>query len=705
MAEHKSAVVDEVFRQHFNNCFFNIPKDLADQLKTCNIPSPEQARNTPFNSATVVVDDVSIRVNMFGMGDYKPTGKNFLAFLLADVFRAFAHPNIHTYMMAADLSCFGDPAKAPVQQGRLRKALEQAKRDNIEPIQWNPDEPTSIIDINREVPKLLAMQCTSGALRYALFEAMTLISETFRCPPGKRLVLLMEPCQYTNPSCIEDFMPTDPSTGIVIAADRAKEVEEARAELAAKASKMTIPQFRRAAREKTKFLAQTGCFSIVPICCETDERGTSFQPFRLQKMKFQSGEADLSIQRCITYFYTGAIQLRLAGNRNIPAVQLAPSSYNNDQLSSLVNAMTDSTQSPYVGPDGNNTIQRCVVTSTDSDFIMLMAYTMAVLVAKHDAKQDASVPDGVTYHSPHSPLLIRGAVFTKTRDRLPRGMTRIYYTENSAMPFRILKSFEMFDPLAMYSEMCLGETFTKSPLQIVIDDAARRQAQSNAKRKETLEKKRALNAAESSTVVAKKAKTETGAKFDEEEHPGVVMLLPKIGTPDNADVRFQRFASMFMLTVLMGNDYLGGLTGTSRSWIYAAYMEMLYRDPTRFLVRVIRLISSTEAAPDLPMYIDYEVFEQLIRWSYYMNLMAQPCATNKPTIPLERLTMADIRFAVVMKYPNKPSYHIPDDQTLLRVAMRLTWVLRYATNGSSSIRHIIDSTKFGWEEQWASVIV
>lgn len=719
MAEDKYLLAEEVLRQHFNVAHICIPK-AADEPKSCSIPSVDAARGTPFEQCTVVIDDISLRINMFGMGEFKATGKHLLAFMLADMYRAFAHPNIHTYVMASDMSCFGTEAKEQVQQRRLAKAKEQAARHSVAPLAWDIDQPTPIIDINREVPRVLAIQCTPGAVRQALFEVMTLIEKTVRVPNGKRLILLMEPRQYTNPACLEDFMPADRSTGIVLCDDRMAEIDGARAELSAKAASLTAAQFRKAAREKTTELARAGCFYTTPICCETSLSGVSFVPFRLDKMKFQAGEADLTIQRLITYLYSGAIGPRLAGARLI--AELDSSAYTAAQQDAMREVSRQAESEPFVGVDGPKTTQRAVVLSTDTDLCMLMVYTMAVLIAKEDVKRAADDPSGYLLHAPHAPLLIRGTVYTSSRAPVERGSTRVYCSEEADVPFAKLKSFEMLDPMLLYGELVRRgvDSDEATPLQRLIVDADRRASQANAKRKLTLEKKKLIAAGGAAPPEPKRSRTANGAAVVAHDDgdavdvdAGLVVTLPALPLDATIDEQFERVASFLALTILMGNDYIDGQQGVPRRWAYIAFAEMLRNRSEPSLVQVLRLPGENDvapngerlAAPSLPLYVNYVAYERLLAYCYYMNLMAQACKTNKPSKPFDSLSFAEIEAAVVAKYKNKSTMHVPCERVRLRIAMRLLWVLRYITNGSSSARLLIDPLRFGWEEQWRRVIV
>lgn len=708
MSSDKYLLAQDVLRPNFGHCFHLIPKE-SDARATCSIPTPQAARGTAFERVTVVIEDISIRVNQFAMGDFKATGRHLINFLLADVHRAFTHKNIHTYVLVSDMSVFGVEAKEEVQEQRRQKAKRDAETAGIQPYPWDADNPTPIVDISREMPRLLALQCTPGAVRQTLFEAMVLIAETFQAPAGKRLIVHMEPRQYTNPGLIEDFMPTDPLTsGIVISDDRADVVEAARRRLAACADKLTPAAFRRAARDATTELARAGCFYTIPICCETSVGGVVYKPFRLPMMKFQVGEADLSIQRYVTYLYTGAIVPRLDGVRAPPSIKSMAHFYTPAQQASF-DAPTGADAQPYVGANGPRSVQCAAVLSTDTDFCLLLTYTVGVLVAKHDTTRTADDPSGVDYYREHSPLLVRGTVYTRTRDRLAQGQTRTYYSESAKVEFPLLKSYEVLDPMELYCAIVNGAPSSSTPLAIVIADAARRMAAAADKRKETAAKKRAIS--EGVALDTKKQKTDGGSRasssttdIDEPVAMPCISLAP-IAASATPDERFARLASFTVFTCMLGNDYLAGVQGVSRDWCYAAFAQLMSERGSVPLVRVLRADGVVGAAPSLPMMVDYSVYESLLAYCYYMNLVAQACKVNKPSKPPSEMSLAEVSAAVGAKYDNKPTKMPPPEDERLQIVKRLTWVLRYFTNGSTSIRHILDPLEFGWEGKWRKLIV
>lgn len=702
MASSKSEIVSDVLRPNYGHCFHYVAKD-SSAGETINIPTPTAARDTPFSRVTCVVEDVSISVNKFAPPDGSVTGEKLVKFLCANAVRAFQHPNIHTYVLAADMSCFGVEAKQPVQTARLRDAQARATRLGVRPYVWDPDNPEPIIDLNRAIPSILALQANAdGALRQALFEAMSLIPLVMSVPAGKRLILHMEPRQYTNPASLEDFMPTDASSGLVICPDRRAEVEAARAEMRDLAATLAPAAWRRAARVRTTQLGRGGCFWTIPLALETGIDGVSYEPFRLRRMQFQSGEADLAIQCYVSYLFTSFIVDRLAGERRPRSIDAFSRFYTPEQIA----ASTQMPERPgplniHVGDAGRQQVQCTAVLSTDSDFCMLLVYTLAMLV-NSQRRTHPDDPDPVHIVVSNAPLLVRGTVLTRTRETLARGERRIYYpdsaTKRSAVP--LLLSHEIFDPGLMYADLVRAPALdqrTLMPLAVVLEDARARTAR--AKERRAASRARGGPAAEDDND-------------DDDEVIGPVIHLPAPPAGASDDALFERVASTVLFTCMLGNDYLAGLQGAARRWSYAAYAETLHRFPDEPLVRVLRVPGENDVGPKntrlpasaLPLVVHAGAHERLIGYCYYMNLVAQPGAANKPTAPPEALSIDAVARLVAQKF-SLPNKQVPDAAKRDRMAMRLLWVLYYITHGTTNIRQIIDPLEFGWEGEWLQIIV
>lgn len=722
MSHDKYKITEDVLRAHYGHCFHYIAKDPRSSA-TSNIPTVEAARGTPFAQVTCVVEDVSIRMNMFSMGDFKPRGRNLIDFLLSDVKRAFAHLPVHTYVLAADMTVFGVEAKEKLQQTRRETAEARAKSLNVPLVKWDINNPTPLVELDREMPSLIAMQASPGVLRQVLFEAMTLIPFEYTPPEGKRLILHVEPRTYTNPASIDDFMPTDPSTGIVIAPDRVAQVEEARNEMRKLAQTETPTKWRELAREKTQFLARTGCFFVTPLCIETSITGIKYAPFRLPMMRFQCGEADLAIPRYVTYLHTGYIIERLVGDRTASQIDRMSHFYTAEQLASTKAAlMAVGKREFYVGEGGSSCRQRTLVMSTDSDFCMLLAYAFSCLVADHNTKRaPGDKVDGYDLLSPHAPLLLRGQVLTRTRATLRRGERRTYYSVKNNTNQNLLLSHELFDPALFYYELLRGPAQTASPLELLRADAADRGRRASQKYAKTLAAKRAASDAnegskhlktESGVVARQSAAAPTDDAVDDEEILGPVVHLPPVSPTASPDEVFERFASFVMFTCMLGNDYLAGLQGVPRSWSYFGYAEMVRRHPDWVLVRALRIPGENDvtpkntrlAAPNLPLIIHCGIHERIIAYSYYFNLIAQPHAKNKPTQDIDQMTIDDVGLVVKQKY-SRSDKHIATAENRDRMARRLLWILAYFTCGTTNIRNILDPVQFGWDGEWRLRIV
>lgn len=671
MSHSKAEVVGDVFRHHYGHCFHYVPKG-AKATATHSIPSVDAVRGSVFERGTCVVEDVSLRMNMFGMGDFTPSGRHLVDFLLADVKRAFEHPGIHTYVLAADMSCFGVEAKEVLQSQRQATALTTAAQKGVEPFRWDIDDPRPIVDINQPMPSVLAMQATPGVIRQCLFEAMTLIPAIYVPPNGKRLILHMEPRHFTNPASIEDFMPTDPTSGIVICSDRADVVEAARADMRRLAKTLTNREWRREARDRTTLLARSGCFHTIPLCVETSIDGVTYAPFRLEKMHFQSGEADLAIQRWVTYLYTGSIVERLVGTR-------VPDGGSCDFFEPTAPAR----QKPagpydfYVGVGGRTHRQCALVMSVDSDFFTLLTYTLAVLIAGHDAKRKADEPRGFACLADHAPLLLRGST-TVVPGPVRRGERRQYGTGQTC--------HELFDPAAFYREIVYGTPVNDNPLELMNEYVRVRNLRAAEKRKATLAaKKRPLEPAEEVP--------------DDDEGPPLIYLPPVADTPD---LVFERVASVCMFVCMLGNDYLAGLPGVPRRWAYFAFAEYVRRHPEN-LVRVVRG-DDTLPAPASPLVIDWAVHERLLAYCYYVTMLATASVEHKPRQPIADLSYAQV-VDLVGRWSKSKRDKVPEDAKRDRMYMRLFWILKYFTHGTTNIRHIIDPLEFGWEAEWRLIIV
>jgi hypothetical protein len=711
MAHSKSEIVTEVLRANYGHCFYYLPKSAAAS-GTNYLPPPRAAQRTPFERVTCVVSDVSIIMNMFRMGAHEPSGRELVDFLLGEVKRAFEHANIHTYVMAADMSCFGVEAKEVLQRQRLEQAQSRAAQERVPLVPWDVDAPFQLVHMDRKLPSLTAMQASPGVLRQVLYEAMSLIPVRYTPPAGKRLILHMEPRAYTAPGLPQDFMPNDPSTGIVICEDRRDVVEASRRELTELWEKVPTKEWRRMARERTTELAKAGCFQTIPLCIETSMLGVIYEPFRLANMRVQAGEGDLSIQRYVPYLYTGAIVDRLLGDRRPRGFEANAEFYTAEQLAGSAQKLAvPGKYEFYVGEGGRGQVQCAAIVSVDSDFCGLLTFTLAMLVGN----LTSDVADRFALIAPHAPLLVRGSVLTKSRETLRRGERRRYFPDGAEKAQPLAYSYELFDPALMYAELVRTGPAGASPLGVVQADADRRLAATTEKRRTNAEaKKRAISAGETPTPPAKRAKLASGAakasvqstqEEDDEDELGPVIHLPPVPAGSSVDFCFERVASWVMFTCMCGNDYLGGIPGVPRRWAYAAYAELLHNDPGAHLVRVVRHPADAKTrAPTLPAYVDCEVHERVLKYAYHMNLTAQACKTNKPAHPPAALTYRAVaelvaaKFAQVNKQP-------PDDERRQRMWMRLFWVYRYFACGTTNIRNIIDPLVWGWEAHWRHIVV
>ena len=717
MAHAKAQIVGEVLRAHYGHCFHYLPK-AATMGSSNYLPPPAAARNTPFERVTCVVSDVSILMNMFRMGDHEPTGRELVDFLLQEVKRAFEHKRVHTYVMVADMSCFSVEAKEVLQKQRLEYAQTRASRDGIPLVAWDVDEPTQLVHFDRKLPSLTAMQASPGVLRQVLYEAMSLIPLRYDPPPGKRLILHMEPRIYTAPASPAEFMPTDSAaTGIVICDDRKELVDASRDELTALWRTIPVKEWRRRARERTTELAKCGAFQTVPLCVETSTLGVCYEPFRLLKMKTQAGEGDLACQRYIPYLYTAAIVDRLMGERQPRTLETNAQFYTAEQLASSRRRTAPAGKFEfYVGDEGRKEVQCTAVVSVDSDFCGLALFVLAQLVAGVD---NEAARDRFPMMVAHAPLLVRGTVLTKTRDTLARGQRRGYYPDGAERAQHLCSSYELFDPAALYAELVRTGPVGTSPLRLVVADAVRRGDATRAKAAANREAKKRLLVTlpadqppgqppakkSRGRAPAAAAPDEEAADDDEEDGESPVIHMPPL--PDGAGVEcaYERVTSFVMFMCLCGNDYLGGLPGVSRRWAYAAYAEMLHAHPDAHLVRVYRAPGDT-ATPTamLPAYIDVGVHEQLLKYAYYTNLAAQACKTNKPTLAVHEMTLSSVAKLVADKFKSVAK-HVPDDERRERMWMRLHWVYKYFASGMTNIRNIADPLEWGWEGRWRHVIV
>ena len=715
MSHSKSEIVGEVLRAHYGHCFFYAPKS-AQMGATNYLPPPRAAVGTPFSRVTCVVSDVSIIMNMFRLGTHEPTGRELIDFLLAEVKRAFEHADIHTYVMAADMSCFGVEAKEVLQKQRLEEAQSRAAHDRVPLVQWDVDDPTQLVHIDRKLPSLTAMQASPGVLRQVLYEAMMMIQVRYTPPPGKRLILHMEPRAYTAPGLPEDFMPNDPSTGIVICEDRRELIEASREELTALWRTVPTKEWRRRARERTTELARAGCFQTIPLCLETSTLGITYDPFRLLHMRGQAGEGDLSIQRYVPYLYTGAIVDRLLGDRKPRSFAANAEFYTEEQLaaSSQKHAVPGKYEF-YVGERGRQHVQCAAIVSIDSDFCGLLTFTLAQLAGNLTS---GTSEERFAIIAPHAPLLIRGNVLIKSLEPLQRGQRRRYYPDGAERAQHLVQCYEIFDPAAMYAEVsrvaAAGQAAVgPAPLATVLADATRREKATAAKRAaKAAAKKRAI--ADGEQPAAKRAKVgaagasqpaASSQEDDDDDELGPVIHMAPLPPGANNDDVYERVTSWVMFTCMCGNDYLGGLQGVPRRWSYAGYAAMLHADATAHLVRTIRMPGDlTTSAPMLPAFVDRETHERVIKYGYYMNLAGQACKTNKPPLPPEAMTLAQVAALVRVKFvaANK---QVPDEQRRDRMWIRATWLRAYFAGGTTNIRIILDPLRFGWEGEWRHIVV
>lgn len=706
MADDKSLVADHVFRAHFGQAFCLVPKASSASAST-RIPTPALASGTIFETLTSLVIDISLA---FNSAVYFTSGKQFLKFFRDDIDRAFAHPQIHTVVLVADQKMFPNEAKIPVQKKRAEKSRDRATRLGIVALDWNENNPTPIIvDDTSPMPSMESIKATAGALRYAMIETLSIMARDTP-PAGRRVIFHYQP-MMVNPKTAADFLPDNISElGIRVREEAAETVVAMRQDIAQR--EINEPHtWRSVARGYVEQLAGKGWLEYIPLCVETSISNIPYEPFRLFHCRFTSSEADTAAQRWTMYLHFGEIGERLVGKRVAKGMASAKF-YSAEQKA----AMQSIYQTPvgqrefFIGARGAQHPQRSAVISVDSDFFVSLVTTVGRQYSDWDSLPRHANEPAIDVLGPHSPVLIRGDVYTVDRKPLVAGECRYYGTEAEVGARKLVCSHEIFVPAIVVAELMRRGTTSSYPLPLeaIKKYAADRSRASLEKREENASiKKRKLDAPDGPAQMLPMA--DAAAGFEESgaaSIPVPVIRFPPLPLDATPIVAYERLLSFLDFINLLGCDYLGGFSA-SRFASYAAYCDMLVREPKFSLVRLSREIlppapdpCKTAASERLPSQLAHVgcpgSFLTLVKYCYYFGLHHQLHAANRPALPPDKTTIATVNAICKNKWKTNRSNDIPSEHVLGMWFERKEWLRSYILNAPMSIARVVDPAQIGW---------
>lgn len=705
MADDKSLVAEHVFRAHFGQSIHLVPKASSASAST-RIPTPALASGTIFETLTSLIIDISLA---FNSAVYFTSGRQFLKFFRDDIDRAFAHPQIHTVVLVADQKMFPNEAKIPVQKARAIKSRDRATRLGITPLDWDENNPTPIIiDDQSPMPSMESIKATPGALRHAMIETLTIMSRDTP-PAGRRVIFHYQPMS-TNPKTAADFLPDNPDLGLRIREEGAETVAAMRQDIAQREIDEPLT-WRSIARGYIEAVAGKGWLEYLPLCVETSISNIPYEPFRLYHCRFTSSEADTAAQRWTTYLHFGEIGERLVGKR--VAKGMASSKFYSAEQKAAMQSIYQAPVGPrefFIGARGAQHPQRSAVISVDSDFFVSLVTTVARQYSDWDSLPRHANEPAIDVLGPHSPVLIRGDVYTIDRRPIVAGESRYFGTEAEVGSRKLVCSHEIFVPAIVVAELMRRGT-TESypfPLEAIKKYAADRTRASLEKRAENASnKKRKLDAPDGAAQMLTPA--EAAAGFEESgaaSIPVPVIRFPPLPLDATPFTTYERVLSFLDFINLLGCDYLGGFSA-SRFASYAAYCDMLVREPNFSLVRLSRQIlpplpdpCKDAASVRLPSQLAHVgcpgSFLTLVKYCYYFGLHHQLHAANKPALPPDKTTLAMVNAICKNKWKTNPSNHIPSAHILGMWFERKEWLRSYILNAPLSIARVVDPTQVGW---------
>ena len=699
----KSEIKHDIFRKHFATAVRAIRKG-ANEGKNNFVPSAEPADTTQtLANVTYIVEDTGVRFHGFdnvaridvrdedaGYRVTGATGDSLVQFILAPVRRAFnTHPHIRTFIMVMDKGCFMPRPKQYVQTLRTQSLVDSMEQKGIQPIEVPeggalPD----IVAAGKMLPPWAAVRANRTLYRHATCKVFDMIAETYKPPPGCRVILDYLDLAATAPETLDDWM----CSKRLLCDDYARSViEESRELLRDRAD------WRTEARHILSTLAHGGHVESLSICIETDLAGNTFSPFVLENSGNTCGEADVGILFWLQNMQADRQHLTLEGLRNNARVVPEENKkyYTVRQLLDMANQAELAPRVPEP-----LAVQRAwaanIITQAEQAASSVFADFSRggnVDIVNSDLTNMHHLSNTVQ-HAKKLALKLhadnpcrepnRGMVFSCDTDFL--SLLPLWYAQMCAETARAGKPPSYcFDNAPL---LCIGEC------QVVRVGWLNDYTDYYEKPKAPSKKRTEAGAVECKDV---------GGMVVIAQEPIVALeiydiarvlarlnqLLDEKGgvienpTPEHYVARAASFA---VFCASCENDFLAGLYYVNRTNMFAAFLDLCGD-----LVQYGELESRENVAVVIPA-----KYTQYVKHCYYHSLNNARGNANKPERPATALTYTDMAALVRKKYKTSEKSHMPSLERIKLIYQRLQWWLIYALRSHASITQLLDDTVWGW---------
>lgn len=505
------------------------------------------------------------------------------------------------------------------------------EKQQVLPITYKPGEVPEIIAADKIIPPWIAVKADRTLYYHAVSQMFDMMFALYRPPPGRRVIVDCLDMAATAPNSLGEWMHSE---RLVLDQYAQKIVAETRELL------RDNPDWWTKCRHIGYELAHGGHIASVPVCIETAEDGTTYQPFLLYNALCHAGEADIEMHNWMTKMSAPDQHITLAGDRKVsaPVDDRNLEFYDAQQIRDMQEAAEQRGAQPLP-------------------------------LSEQPEKMQA--PGDETQNNCTHPN--RGLILTCDTDFL--SITLLWYARFCFLNRRT--GLNCLDNAPLFS---IGEC------EVLRTGWLQSGADYYVKPKAALKRKRP----EAPTTAAPAEEGQPIVAIEVYDVHRLWQMVAQCDVASNSTLKhLERVASFVAFCVMCGNDYLAGLYFVSRKNMYAAYKALAENPAIPTLVRF-------DDADTLTAIINPAVYTHFIKGCYYQQLMSMPGAANKPVLPVHSMSYHGVNEIVRAKWKDRKK-HMPDDETLLLMYERATWAVNYALHGPQSITHLLDDSIWGWK--------
>lgn len=696
----KSDIKADVFRTRFANCAFAVQKN-ADESKNNFVPCLPRSgedRTQTLDNVTYVVEDTGIRLHGFdnmvridpanedsGWRVRGQTGEAFIGFVLAPVRRVFElYPRVHTFIMAMDKGCFMPRPKTYTQALRTEDIMATMEKRGVVPLETPESGPMPcIIGMSKLLPAWVAVRANRTLYRHAVCEMMDLIIETYRPPPGKRLILDYLDRAATAPDTVDDWMCSERLLCDEFAIEQITAVREQ--------LRTMKGDWRTVGRKVASQLGHAGHIESVPVVLETDRSGVTYAPFLLERAANTCGEADVGIQFWLSAMQADRQHLTLRGPRR-SGVPLEPDDdlYTEEQVTAHNAALEREANLEERQPQPLARQMELARTT-----IAQVEEHLGSIYAQYNASGELQGSDALYKQAqllalrttPENPCQLpnRGLVLSSDTDFL--SLLPLWYSQFAAEcaadgkpPQYCIDNAPLFS-VGECNVVRLGWLSSKDDYYI----------------KPPPLKRDANGVPVGPPPPPAQVPILVHEVWDIQKIDAkLALLLDAIDDGEGSDAadtigpetHLARMASFAALCAQCENDFLAGLYFINNHTMLEAF----------FAVRG-KLVEYTGQPQRRVAVVVPDRYATFVKHCYHIALLkAHPKSPkNKPALPAEQMSYNDVAAVAVNKYSDTQK-HMPDRERLKLMYQRLQWWLVYAMRAHISITELLDDTVWGWPE-------